>query len=477
MKVKNSTRQRWAQFRFTVVGPLLSRPPAEGQLQEELQQLSQKAWRHPQSGEEVRFGFSTLERWYYKALRTADPLQALERKARRDQGQQPGWTAALRQSLCEQYRQSPEWSAQLHRDNLEVRVRENPALGPLPSYATVRRFLRRQGLPRQRARRWHPETHRVAHTDREVRSYEVEFVGGLWHLDFHHGSLKVVNARGQWHKPILLAVLDDYSRLACHVQWYRSETTADLIHGLSQAILKRGLPRALLSDNGSAMLAEETRQGLLRLGIMQETTLPRSPYQNGKQEVFFSQVEGRLMAMLKGTADLTLRRLNEATCAWVEMEYQRRPHAGIDTSPLQRFLQGKQVLRPAPEIDPLRLAFTRQEQRTQRHSDGTVLVSRIRFEVPAPFRHLTQLTLRYASWDLSRIWLIDPVTQALWAPLLPCDKHRNADGFRRPTASPPNTSPESPSDHPLPQAPLLRHLLAEFAATGLPPNYFPQEED
>lgn len=99
-------------------------------------------------------------------------------------------------------------------------------------------------------------------------------------------------------KPLLLGILDDHSRLVCHAQWYWSETAQDLVHGLSQAFLKRGVPRSLLTDNGSAMIAAETTQGLQRLGIVHDTTLPYSPYQNGKQESFWGQVEGRLLAML-----------------------------------------------------------------------------------------------------------------------------------------------------------------------------------
>src|SRR5258708_36075129 len=158
---------------------------------------------------------------------------------------------------------------------------------------------------------------------REVRSYEATHVGALWHLDFHHGSLKVLTPDGQWRPPIALCILDDHSRLCCHVQWYLSETAEDLVHGFSQAIQKRGLPRALLTDNGSAMVAEEVTQGLLRLGIVHERTLPYSPYQNGKQEAFWGTLEGRLMKMLDGVAELTLEVLNEATQAWVEIEYNR----------------------------------------------------------------------------------------------------------------------------------------------------------
>ena len=43
--------------------------------------------------------------------------------------------------------------------------------------------------------------------------------------------------------------------------------------------MKRGLPRALMTDNGAAMLAEEFTAGLARLGIVHHTTLPYSPYQ------------------------------------------------------------------------------------------------------------------------------------------------------------------------------------------------------
>jgi transposase InsO family protein len=87
---------------------------------------------------------------------------------------------------------------------------------------------------------------------RETRSFEAEYVGGLWHFDFHHESRKIHNAQGEWVRPVLLAILDDRSRLACHAQWYVSETAASLVHGLVQAFLKRGLPRALLTDNGGS---------------------------------------------------------------------------------------------------------------------------------------------------------------------------------------------------------------------------------
>ncbi|MBK6464404.1 MAG: DDE-type integrase/transposase/recombinase [Myxococcales bacterium] len=90
-------------------------------------------------------------------------------------------------------------------------------------------------------------------------------VHGLWHADFHECSRAIALADGSMKRPQLLAFMDDASRLICHAQWYLDQTTEAWVHGLSQAILKRGLPRALLSDNGSAMLAAEQRRGLASL--------------------------------------------------------------------------------------------------------------------------------------------------------------------------------------------------------------------
>jgi putative transposase len=471
------SHERWAHLRFSVVGVLLASPPASGELQAALAGLAQRVWLHPVTGQPVRFGVSTIERWYYAARQAADPVGVLRRKPRKDSGQQHAIGVELGELLRKQYAAHPSWSYQLHLDNLAVVVGDKPHLEPLPSYASLRRYLVSLGLLRRRRQPVGElragELRALEHREqREVRSYETEYVSGLWHLDFHHGSHKILTATGEWVRPILLAILDDRSRLACHAQWYLNETTDSLIHGLSQALLKRGLPRCLLSDNGSAMIATETTQGLGRLSILQQTTLPYSPYQNGKQEVFWAQVEGRLLAMLEGQTDLSLALLNEATQAWVEMEYQRAVHSEIGQTPLERWLSGPSVARPCPSVDALRLAFTTSQSRTQRTSDGTISISGTRFEIPSRLRHLRQVQLRYASWDLSHVWLMDERAEVVLDRLYPLDKVRNGEGVRRPIKTP---TVQAAPDKPAGIAPLLRQHMAQYAATGLPPAYIPKE--
>ena len=123
---------RWAQLRFTVVGQLLTAPPARGELQGALAALAQREWRHPVSGDPVRFGVSTIERWYYAARADEDPMSALVRRRRRDAGRQRTISPALAAVLEAQYQAHPTWSKQLHCDDLAVRVEAEPDLGPLP---------------------------------------------------------------------------------------------------------------------------------------------------------------------------------------------------------------------------------------------------------------------------------------------------------------------------------------------------------
>jgi putative transposase len=241
--------ERWAHFRFSVIGPLLAAPPERGELKQELELLAQKKWRHPITAQGVQFGLSTIERWYYLALgEPKDPVGVLGRKIRQDYGTHPSLSMEVRGVVLEQYRKHPSWSYQLHADNLSVLVEQDPKLGAMPSYPSLRRFMKAHGLLKRR-RQGRGNTPGVQAAEQrfeafEIRSYESQYANALWHLDFHHGSLKVLLPDGQWTGAQLLGVLDDHSRLCTHAQWYLSETAENLVHGLCQSFEKRGLPRA-----------------------------------------------------------------------------------------------------------------------------------------------------------------------------------------------------------------------------------------
>ena len=96
--------EQWAHLRFAVVGWLLAAPPEKGELRAAITDLAQRTWQHPTTGEPVRFGFSTIERWYYRAVaERTDPVGVLRRKVRCNAGQQHTVSDAVRRALVAQY--------------------------------------------------------------------------------------------------------------------------------------------------------------------------------------------------------------------------------------------------------------------------------------------------------------------------------------------------------------------------------------
>ena len=149
-------------------------------------------------------------------------------------------------------------------------------------------------------------------------------------------------------------------------------------------------------------------------------------------------------------------------------------HSEIGASPLERYLAGPDVGRECPGSEVLRAAFRLEITRAQRRSDGTVSLHGQRFEIPSRYRHLQRVQLRYARWDLRRVDLVDARRGSLLCALYPLDKSANADGHRRALAAV-RQAPLTTSAPGL--APLLRQLMAEYAATGLPPAYLPTDPE
>jgi putative transposase len=196
---------------------------------------------------------------------------------------------------------------------------------------------------------------------------------------------------------------------------------------------------------------------------------------NGKQEHLWGRIEGRLLAMLEGEANLTLEQLNLATQAWITQEYHCTVHSELGQTPMQRFLAGPSVARDCPGSDALRDAFRIEVKRKQRRSDGTVSLDGQRFEIPSRYRGLEQIHLRYARWDFSRVDLIDARTGQILCPIRPLDKAANADALRR-RLDPMAMTPDPSAMPATGIAPLLKQMMADYAATGLPPAYLPTPE-
>ena len=239
-------RDRWARLRFAIIGPLLAAPPEPRQLHAALRDLSAKTWRHP-------------------VHRTAGALRPLDDRAlvlrrarastirwprsrpgvRSDCGQPPAVAGGADRGLAAQYHAHPGWSFQLHYDNLRVALAGD---APLPSYATLRRLPARAGAGSNKAAR--PARASAGALAAASVCSSARCAASKSSTSTPCGTWTSTTARARcspataaWSRRWLLGVLDDRSRLVCHVQWYLDETAESLVHGFSQA-LQRGACRA-----------------------------------------------------------------------------------------------------------------------------------------------------------------------------------------------------------------------------------------
>lgn len=466
-----------AHFRFTVVGQLLSIRQRHGDLKKAIEELSKKTWRNP-SGNNVTLGFSTIESWYYKVLKkdaVISPVDLLVPQKRSDYNLGKIMTIQVRELLNEQIKINPSWNMQLHADNLASILRDQ-RIEPIPSYTTIKKYMRRIGYKRQfliKDKNKGRQKSIAIKSHFEQCSYEHGAIGTLFHLDFHHCSREIILSSGEIVKPKLFGVIDDCSRLICHLQWYLGETTENLVHGFIQTILKRGIPRNLMTDCGSAMKSNEFQAGLKALGIIFNPTLTYSPEQNGKIESFWCQIENRLMPLIGNKKNINLKELNEYTQAWVEIEYNRKYHSSIKETPYERFTSKENMTRRSESPDLVKNYFRKTENRKVRNSDGTISVGGLRFEIPSCFRHLRNITVQYADWDLSNVSLIERESMKILGSIYPIDKLRNANGLRKIKEVEPLIEEKDRPDEP---AQLMKEILKQFYASGFPLPYIPKDE-
>ena len=105
--------QRWAQFRYSVIGELLSSPPPKGELQQALKRLARRTYQHPiDDSRKMSIGKSTIEKWYYRAKGAADPISALGRKIRSDAGIRWSVSGIVLETIKAQYENHPRWNVQ-----------------------------------------------------------------------------------------------------------------------------------------------------------------------------------------------------------------------------------------------------------------------------------------------------------------------------------------------------------------------------
>lgn len=379
----NHTAERIALFRFGVIAPLVDRHLSRGEREGIIDQIVSSTWQIPGS-RRTSVGRSTVEKWLSEYLRSGANIESLKPRTRSDKGSSPSMDSESEAALVALKQEFPHYSLQAllqvarQRKIIDARFRA--------SKQSIYRLFARHGL----------NVAQVQPVDR--RKFEAQLPNDLWQADCMHGPKIPVD--GLMRRTYLFAIIDDHSRLIPHAQFYLRENIECFRDCLLQALEKRGLPRRIYVDNGSAFRTHQLRYGCARLGIALLHSRPGVPEGRGKTERLYRTIRSQLLPLL--TEATSLEEMNARLAEWIDRDYHRRRHSSTGESPLERYLAGLHAVRPAPSDlrEHFRIPATRKVGK-----DRTVSLNGRLFEAPVGLIGRT-VTLLYHSAAPLRVEVI-----------------------------------------------------------------------
>jgi transposase InsO family protein len=265
------------------------------------------------------------------------------------------------------------------------------------SYSSVYRLLKRLDMAGNRQRK-----------EPERKRFQFEKVNHLWQADLSQGPyLRLGKKKVETH---LFAFIDDASRLVPYAAFSTDQTFDSLKTVFKEALLRRGVPSVLYSDNGKIYRSQQLQWVCASLGIALVHTRPYDPAAKGKIERFFLTVKQRFIQGIEQSALCSLDSLNNGFHAWLERDYNHKPHSAIAMAPLDFYLSQVSSLKMLDDPSMLEPLFLRREHRKVRH-DATISIRNALFEAPPRFIGQS-VEVRFDPSDLSEVFIYENGSQA-----------------------------------------------------------------
>jgi transposase InsO family protein len=383
-----TTKERLALVRYEVICHVKTLRQEDMPLAEALRSASSRPW----PGEDGHYySYRTIETWWYAHAKSGyqglcgKPVRADAGKSRAIDEETGLW-------IIDKIRQNPATP-------LQVLYRHWQAHGHgLSSLSAIYRFLKTHGYDRRSLKAGRLESG-------PTKAFEAPAPNDLWMVDFACGpTLRTPEGRSITTQ--LCVIIDDHSRLIPFAAYYLSGDTASFLDCLRQAVLRRGLPIKLYTDQGKPFVNTHVRIVCANLGIRLLHAKPYHAWSKGKVERLIRTIQGDFEATLKleGEHVHSLADLNTAFSRWIAGLYHLRVHGSTTMSPHERFTRAGHPLRTIEEPEKINTLFYTRTERVVR-KDGTVTLGKKLLEVNLALRALT-VELRYdpVLFDRVEVW-------------------------------------------------------------------------
>lgn len=297
---------------------------------------------------------------------------------------------------------------------------EKEILGTPPlCLATVRRFLKNENLLT------------VNKTSKRRKKFEHGTFGELWTGDYMHGPLVCEHNGGKKRrKAILMAIIDDHSRVIVGAEFGFQENTLLVEKVFKDALLQYGICDRFYVDNGPSFSSQYLAKVCAQLGIALVHSKPYDSPSRGKIERFFRTIRQRFFSLAikpSEEATLDLRSLNERFQTWLRNNYHLSHHKGINMRPIDRY-QTSICRYPRKQVDEdlLEEFFFASLHRTV-NNDCTVRVHNRLYEMP-PHTVGQRVELKFSQENPNTLYFYENNQRV--QKLTPLDIYANAKEYR-----------------------------------------------
>ncbi|MGO9908549.1 MAG: DDE-type integrase/transposase/recombinase [Solirubrobacteraceae bacterium] len=371
--MEDERRREIGLFRYALIRPAVEPGLSKAERGRLVRALAEGEHLGP-DGRLVRVGRSTLDDWI-RAYRQGG-FEALVPKPRLVAPRTPAGVLELAFQLK---RERPErTAAQVHQ--IMLAAGERP-----PTVRALQTHFARAGLNVRADGR---SPHKV------YGRFEAGVCNELWTGDGLHGPILAGSAA---RRAVLLAFIDDHSRLLVGWRWGTGEDVFRLEASLRSGLMARGVPNAILVDRGSPFVSSQLLRACAVLGVKLIHASPRAATTKGKIERFFRTVRDQFLVEIDDGVELA--ELNRLFSAWLEVVYHRRVHTETGRAPLERFDSAGAPALPTPAL--LREAFLWSQERTVTKT-ATVSLHGNSYEVDAALAG-RKVELIFDPFDLTRI--------------------------------------------------------------------------
>lgn len=359
-----------AQFRYTVIAPLVSRTLAFGEQRTLVAEQVAHDWIHP-NGHSQRIHPRTVLRWV--AAYRQGGLTALTPQARAEHRLRTVSATVIARAVALRT-EDPHRSARQIIQMLEWAHEIAP--GTLP-HSTLTYHLRRAQAA----------AYILASPADTFRRRQAPYRNAEWQGDTQLTLRLPDPKRPDRLKPVyLIALIDDATRYVVGSRFFFDENRPRLEEVLKWAIVRHGIPEILHVDNGSIYASHYLRRVCAELNIDLRHSTPYRPAGKGKIERFFRRVDQQLthelQELIRAGECQTLEALNAYWDAWLQQGYHDIIHRSLGSTPQVAWDHDLATQKPARSrtIDHIQEIFLWQEERTV-DKTGVIQLAGNRYEV------------------------------------------------------------------------------------------------